>query len=461
MKLRKILLCGVAATALGLAAALPNSSILPNLANPAEAAVQARVSIGFGTFYSSLAPHGDWVRLEGRYVWIPTQVEAGWRPYTVGRWAYTRPHGWMWVSDEPYGWAVYHYGRWGYHWTIGWYWVPDTVWAPAWVTWRTSGDHIVWAPMPPRGRVGISFEVDPFAVPARYWVAVPTAHFLAPNIFSVALHFGEPRFYDVVRYTRPIGHVSIVNNIAVNTVINVNYIEQQTGETVRVREVREVNEPRTAQVDDDAIAVFAPAVQEEPEAEPPLVRTEEEVAERRGVDIAAAPPEEPEDAPVEVAEDAPPAPAEMVVEDPAPVTEEEVAEEPTPPEEPEVVEEPTPPEEPEVVEEPTPPEEPEVVEEPTPPDEPEVVEEPTPPEEPEVVEEPTPPEEPEVVEEPTPPEEPEVVEEPTPEAPAVVEEPTPEAPAVAEEPTPQVEERAIGEPAAEETEEERRRRLQE
>jgi hypothetical protein len=434
MKLRKILLCGVAATALGLAAALPNSSILPNLATPAEAAVQASVSIGFGTFYNSLAPHGDWVRLDGRYVWTPAQVDAGWRPYTVGRWAYTRPHGWMWVSDEPYGWAVYHYGRWGYHWTIGWYWVPDTVWAPAWVTWRTSGDHVVWAPMPPRGRVGISYEVDPFAIPARYWVAVPTAHFLAPNIFSVALHFGEPRFYDVVRYTRPIGHVSIVNNIAVNTVINVNYIERETGERVRVREVREVNEPQTAQVDDDAIAVFAPAVQEEPEAEPPQVRTEEEVAEERGVDIAAAPPEEPEDAPVEVAEDAPPAPEEAVAEEPAPVTEEDVAEEPTPPEEPEVAEEPTPPEEPEVVEEPTP-------------------------EAPAVAEEPTP-EAPPVAEEPTP-EAPAVAEEPTPEAPPVAEEPTPEAPAVVEEPTPQIEERAIGEPAAEETEEERRRRLQE
>jgi hypothetical protein len=73
-----------------------------------------------------------------------------------GRWAYTAPYGWMWVSDEPFGWAVYHYGRWGFHWTIGWYWVPDTVWAPAWVVWRVSGDHVVWAPMPPRDRVRVT-----------------------------------------------------------------------------------------------------------------------------------------------------------------------------------------------------------------------------------------------------------------------------------------------------------------
>jgi hypothetical protein len=217
----------------------------------------------------------------------------------------------------------------------------------------------------------------PYAIPARYWVAVPTTQFLAPNIFSVALHFGEPRFYDVVRYTRPIGHVSIVNNIAVNTVINVNYIERQTGETVRVREVREVSDVQEARVEDDAIAVFAPAVEEEPDAAPQQVRTEEEVAQERGVDVAAAPPEEPEDQPVEVAEDAPPVPEEAVAAE-APVTEDDVAEEPTPPSRarggrgaeepsraPEVAEEPTPPSRaPAVAEEPTP-RPPEVAEEPT------------------------------------------------------------------------------------------------
>jgi hypothetical protein len=429
MKLRKTLLCSVAATALGLAAALPASSILPNLATPAQAAVQASVSIGFGTFYDRLAPHGDWVRMEGRYVWVPAQVDAGWRPYTVGRWTYTRPYGWMWVSDEPFGWATYHYGRWGYHWTVGWYWVPDTVWAPAWVTWRTSGDHVVWAPMPPRGLVGISYEVDPYAIPGRYWVAVPTSQFLAPNLFSVAIHFGEPRFYDVVRYTRPIGHVSIVNNIAVNTYINVDYIERETGETVRVREVREVSEPQTAQVDDDAIAVFAPAVEEEPDAEPQQVRTEEEIAEERGVDLAAEPTQEEEDQPIELAEDAPPVPDDAVTEEAAPVSEEDVAEEPEP-EAPAVAEEPEP-EAPAVAEEPEP-EAPAVAEEPEP-------------EAPAVAEEPEP-EAPAVAEEPEP-EAPAVAEEPEPEAPAVAEEPEPQAPAVAEEPTVEVEERAIGEPA--------------
>jgi hypothetical protein len=494
MKLRNTLLCGVAATALGLAAALPtNSSILPSLTTPAQAQVQASVSIGFGTFYDSLSPHGDWVRMEGRYVWVPGDVRADWRPYTVGRWAYTRPHGWMWVSDEPFGWATYHYGRWGFHWTVGWYWVPDTVWAPAWVTWRTSGNHVVWAPMPPQGRVQVTYDVNPYAIPARYWVAVPTAQFLAPNLFTVALHFGEPRFREVVRYSRPVGHVRIVNNIAVNTTINVNYIERETGETVRVREVRAVNEPQTAQLDDDAVAVFAPAVEEEPQAEPQQVRTEEEIAEERDVDMAAEPVDEEADQPIELAEDAPELPEDAVAEDAAPVTDEDVAEEPeavTPDvaedpeapapdvaEEPEAVtpdvaedpeapapdvaEEPAAPA-PDVAEEPAAPA-PDVAEEPAAPA-PDVAEEPAAPA-PDVAEEPTTPapdvaEEPaapapDVAEEPTTPA-PDVAEEPAAPAPDVAEEPTTPAPDVAEEPTPQVEERAIGEPAGQGTGQEQR-----
>ena len=45
--------------------------------------------------------------------WQPwaTVQDAHWRPYTLGRWAYT-DDGWTWISDEPFGWITYHYGRW-------------------------------------------------------------------------------------------------------------------------------------------------------------------------------------------------------------------------------------------------------------------------------------------------------------------------------------------------------------
>jgi hypothetical protein len=278
--------------------------------------------------------------------------------------------------------------------------------------------------MPPRGLVEVSYEVDPYVIPARYWVAVPTNQFLAPNLFSVAIHIGEPNFYDVVRRTRPIGHVRVVNNIAVNTYINVNYIEEVTGENVEIRQVNYAQEPGAVRLGDDAIEIFAPAVEEEPEAEPQQVRTEEEIGEKRGVDAAAEPADEEADQPIEVAEDAPELPEEAVAEEAAPVSEEDVAEEEAEEERPAAAEG----EQPEAAPEAAEGEQPEAA--------------------PEAAEGEQPEEAPEAAEREQPEAAPEAAEGEQPEAPAVAEEPQSEPPAVAEEPSPQVEERAIGEPEA-------------
>lgn len=115
-------------------------------------------------------------------------MDADWRPYTLGHWVYTKRYGWTWVSEEPFGWATYHYGRWGYAEDIGWYWVPGTRWAPAWVSWRRSNDYIVWAPLPPTHRTGVSVSVRVRDIPEFYWVAVPSREFLAPDIRVVVIH---------------------------------------------------------------------------------------------------------------------------------------------------------------------------------------------------------------------------------------------------------------------------------
>ena len=67
----------------------------------------------------------------------------------MGQWHYTEL-GWHFTSPEPWGWACYHYGRWIKYRTLGWCWVPGREWAPAWVSWRTSPNHIGWSPLPPR-----------------------------------------------------------------------------------------------------------------------------------------------------------------------------------------------------------------------------------------------------------------------------------------------------------------------
>jgi hypothetical protein len=105
--------------------------------------------VNFGVFYDALSPYGRWVyTADYGYVWQPNNVEAGWRPYTQGRWAWTA-YGWTWVPDESWGWAPYHYGRWVDLDDAGWSWVPDYTWGPAWVSFRYGPSYVGWTPLPP------------------------------------------------------------------------------------------------------------------------------------------------------------------------------------------------------------------------------------------------------------------------------------------------------------------------
>ena len=79
------------------------------------------------------------------FVWYP-HVDAGWQPYSNGRWEWT-PYGWTWVPYERWGWAPFHYGRWGFSDYGGWYWMPGQVWGPAWVSWAVGGGYVGWCPL--------------------------------------------------------------------------------------------------------------------------------------------------------------------------------------------------------------------------------------------------------------------------------------------------------------------------
>jgi hypothetical protein len=138
-------------------------------------------SVTFDTFHGALSPYGQWV-VAGPYgrVWRPN-VAAGWRPYYYGRWEWTN-EGWLWVSDEPWGWAPYHYGRWTFDSMYGWVWVPGYQWAPAWVTWRYSGDAVGWAPLAP----GLSIYVTTYPFVDAWWTFVPTVRFVSVPVYRVA-----------------------------------------------------------------------------------------------------------------------------------------------------------------------------------------------------------------------------------------------------------------------------------
>jgi hypothetical protein len=136
---------------------------------------EARTDISIDFFYDNLGDAGSWVEVgDYGYCWQPSVAvsNTSWRPYSDGYWAYTDV-GWTWVSYEDFGWATYHYGRWMRIRGRGWVWVPGREWGPAWVSWRTGGDYVGWAPLPPRrageywdespitARVDIDFDIGP------------------------------------------------------------------------------------------------------------------------------------------------------------------------------------------------------------------------------------------------------------------------------------------------------------
>jgi len=236
------------------------------------------------SFYGRLAPYGDWIWLEGQYVWVPENVGPQWRPYTIGRWAYTDRYGWMWVSREPFGWATYHYGRWGFSRRVGWFWVPGSRWAPAWVSWRQSNDYLAWAPLPPTADEGLGISIRVGTIPDYYWQVVDDRDFLSDDLPGRIVR-DRNRYDPILRDTRPLGNVTVVNNnVVVNNVVNVTRIEQKTQKKVVVHRVERTKDEKRIKggrdkVEGAAIEVFQPAPEETQKTlAPPKPKPIEEVA---------------------------------------------------------------------------------------------------------------------------------------------------------------------------------------
>lgn len=146
-------------------------------------------------FYGAVAEGGAWID-HPRYgrVFAPKVAET-WRPYTLGRWAFSDDYGWLWISDEPFGWATYHYGRWALEADKGWFWVPGKDWAPAWVVWRQGEDAIGWAALPPGAEMtgkGLSLETS----------IIETSRFESTWVFVDPRYFGQPGMRRYLRSTR-------------------------------------------------------------------------------------------------------------------------------------------------------------------------------------------------------------------------------------------------------------------
>ncbi len=215
----------------------------------------ADVSIDF--FYNNLSG-GNWIEVaDYGYGWQPDVAanDPNWRPYADGYWAYT-DEGWTWVSYEDFGWATYHYGRWARLANTGWIWFPgsDLDWGPAWVSWRTGGDYVGWAPLPPRGP-GIVYEGQPIGGQVDVEFDIGPAYY---NFIDVRF-IGEPvlrdRIYapsqnvNYINNTVNVTNISVQNNVVYNYGPDYNVLSTRSS-----RPIQRLNIERQANVDLSAAA---------------------------------------------------------------------------------------------------------------------------------------------------------------------------------------------------------------
>lgn len=173
------------------------------------------------TGYEDLDDYGHWHDVEGYgSVWTPTGVAGDWAPYRNGNWAYVSPWGWTWVEDEPWGFAPFHYGRWAYA-GGGWCWVPGPVvarpvYSPALVAFVGGGGFSIGV----GGGAGVG------------WFP------LGPGEVYVPWYRTSPRYVQNVNVTNTrvtvVQVTNVYNNVTVNRVNNVTYVNQRAGRGITV-----------------------------------------------------------------------------------------------------------------------------------------------------------------------------------------------------------------------------------
>ena len=217
---------------------------------PAIERAGAEVSVDF--FYDNLTD-GNWIEVgDYGYGFQPNAASnPRWRPYADGYWAYTDV-GWTWISyEESFGWACYHYGRWARIADQGWVWFPgnDLEWGPAWVSWRTGGDYIGWAPLPPRGGQ-VVYEGRPITGHVDVEFDIGPAYY---NFVDVR-YIGEPVLRE--RLFEPSQNVTYVNktvnvtNITYNNSVVYNYgPDYETVNRYSTRPVQRLQLERQTNVD--------------------------------------------------------------------------------------------------------------------------------------------------------------------------------------------------------------------
>lgn len=194
---------------------------------PAAPKAEAGVDVSLDFFYNNLGSDGSWVEVaDYGYCWQPGVAvsNTSWRPYADGYWAYTDV-GWTWISYEDFGWATYHYGRWARLRDYGWVWVPGNEWGPAWVSWRTGGDYVGWAPLPPRYEAGVEvvYQGRPITNSVDIEFDIGPAYYNFVNVRYIGEPLLRERLYAPTENITYINQTVNVTNITYNNSTVYNY----------------------------------------------------------------------------------------------------------------------------------------------------------------------------------------------------------------------------------------------
>ncbi len=216
-----------------------------------------QVGVASDDFYNSesLKKHGRWVKMnKWGASWQPTNVPSGWSPYTNGNFQYCDDCGWTFASDEPWAWATYHYGRWArVHSGCGWAWIPGKVWAGSWVSWRSGGDTVGWAPLPPEAGcelgVGISTWADhEYDIGPDYDTFINIRDFGSDSYLRGGLIFDRGRNVTIINQTINITNIAYNRSVTYAggpNFFNLNQaIQRQGGRPIATTNVNRLNSRR-------------------------------------------------------------------------------------------------------------------------------------------------------------------------------------------------------------------------
>jgi hypothetical protein len=243
---------------------------------PLAQRVEADTEVSLNFFYDNLSPYGNWIEVgDYGYCFQPSVAvdNVDWRPYADGYWAYTDV-GWTWVSYEDFGWATYHYGRWSNLADYGWVWVPGYEWGPAWVSWRTGGDYIGWAPLPPAGDViyegrAITGQVDVlFDIGPLYYNFCDVRYIGEPVLRGRI--FAPSRNVTIINQTINVTNITYNNSTVYNYGPDYNHLNQYSARPIQRLTLQRETTGNFGQggkrgnfnrVNGDRLTVVAPAIQ--------------------------------------------------------------------------------------------------------------------------------------------------------------------------------------------------------